>query len=88
MRFAVCTQFPTEVDVVARLRCYLHRNPINDVELEPLVEGVRRDDNWYCVPVLLKAGAPPAYQYYDMLIEIEEQFRQQEHLNVLLVPAN
>ncbi len=78
----------SEAEVLTRLRDYLTHHPIPGILLEPVPEGVRRDDNWYYVPILLKAGEPAAYQYYDLLIDIEEQFRQQEHLNVLLVPAN
>ncbi len=81
-------QMPSQAEVLSRLQSYLDQHPINGMVLEPLGEGMRRDDNCYYVPVLLKEGELPAYQYYDMLIEIEEQFRQQEHLNVLLVPAN
>lgn len=78
----------SEAEVLSRLRNYLAHHPIPGIRLEAVTEGMRRDDNWYYVPILLKEGEPPAYQYYDLLIEIEEQFRKQEHLNVLLVPAN
>lgn len=79
---------PSETEVLSRLRDYLTHHPIPGIRLEAVTEGVRRDDNWYYVPILLKEGEPAAYQFYDLLIEIEEQFRKQEHLNVLLVPAN
>lgn len=78
----------SETEVLSRLRDYLAHHPIPGIRLEAVTEGVRRDDNWYYVPILLKEGEPDAYQFYDLLIEIEEQFRKQEDLNVLLVPTN
>jgi hypothetical protein len=57
------------------------------VVLELMEDRIRREDNWFYVPVRLNTEEPRTYQYYDMLVEIEDEIAQQERLRVLLVPA-
>lgn len=79
---------PSEQEVVKRLQPYLQQFPLNGVVLVAVEPAVRREENWYYVPVQLNTDAPRTYQYYDHLTDIEDEFQQKEHLNVLLVPAN
>lgn len=76
---------PTEV--AARVRPHLQNNPIQGVVLEMMEERIRREDNWFYVPVRLNTEEPRTFEYYAMLVEIEDEIAQQERLRVLLVPA-
>lgn len=77
----------THQEVVARLRPYLQRHPIGNTVLEVIDGALRRDEDWWYVAVRLNAEEPRTYQYYDLLTDIEDEVAQQEHLKVLLVPA-
>ena len=74
-------------EIAARVRPHLQNNPIKSVVLELMEDRIRREDNWFYVPVRLNTEEPRTYQYYDMLVEIEDEIAQQERLRVLLVPA-
>ncbi len=59
-----------------------------DLRIEVLEAGVRPDgDGWY-VPVRTLVNLPKRYPYYEKLADIEEHLRQDENLDVLLVPAS
>ncbi len=77
----------TQQQIEARLRPYLQQYPLYDTVIE-IVEGAARlEDGWWCVPVRLNTNEPRTYQYYDTLVEIEDEIARQEHLRVMFVPA-
>ena len=48
---------------------------------------INREDNWWYVPVWMNTAKPRTFEYYDMLVEIEDEIARLERLRVLLVPA-
>lgn len=77
----------TGPEVAARVQPHLNNNPIQQTVLQVLEDKITREDNWFYVPVRLNTEKPRTFEYYDMLVEIEDEIAQQERLRVLLVPA-
>jgi hypothetical protein len=74
-------------DVPALVRRYLREHQPTNVRIE-LVEGeIRREQDWWYVPVRPAQGSPKTFEYYTLLSEIEGDLEEKEHLNVMLVPA-
>ncbi len=48
-------------DIAQRVRAYLQTHPINGITLDIVEQAVRRDDNWWYVPVRLNTDAPRTY---------------------------
>ena len=77
----------TQLEIEARIRPYLQQYPLYNTVIE-IVEGTAHlEDGWWYVPVRLNTDEPRTYQYYDTLVEIEDEIAQQERLRVMLVPA-
>ncbi len=74
-------------EIAARVRPHLQNNPIQGVILEIMEDRIRREDNWFYVPICLNTEEPRTFEYYAMLVEIEDEIAQQERLRVMLVPA-
>jgi len=69
------------------VRRYAEAEEPQELRIEVLDAGVRPDgDGWY-VPVRALVDLPKRYPYYEKLADIEEHLRQDENLDVLLVPA-
>ena len=69
------------------VRRYAEAEEPQELRIEVLEAGVRPDgDGWY-VPVRALVDLPKRYPYYEKLADIEEHLRQDENLDVLLVPA-
>lgn len=56
-------------------------------ELNVIEEAVRKDDDWWYVPVRISKPMPRTYEYYEILSEAEEKLADSENLNVMLVPT-
>jgi heat shock protein HspQ len=54
------------------------------IEVQP--EGVLQEDDWYHV-VVRSTQDVRTYDFYDVLAEAEAELQDQQHLNILLVPA-
>lgn len=79
-------QTPQQVE--ARLHPYLQRYPIYDTVVEIVEGAAHQEEGWWYIPVRLNTKVAHTYQYYDMLTDIEDEIKEQEHLKVLFVPAN
>ena len=75
-------------EIVGRVRPYLERNPIGETAPEILEEALHLEEGWWYIPIRLQAGKMRAYEYYDLLTDIEDEIKEREHLMVLFVPAN
>ena len=75
-------------EIVARVRPYLERSPIDNTVPEIIEDALHLEEDWWYVPVRLNTQVAHTYQYYDMLTDIEDEIKEQEHLKVLFVPAN
>ncbi len=75
-------------EVVARVRPYLERNPIDNSVPEILEDALHLEEDWWYVPIRILPGATRTYDYYDLLSGVEDEIKEQEHLKVMFVPAN
>ena len=74
-------------DILRLARQYLlPHQPVN-YRLEVLDDGLREEDEWWYVLVRPDRDDVRAYDYYSRLAEAEISLRDEENLNVLLVPA-
>ena len=75
-------------EIVTRVRHYLERNRIGETAPEILEDALHLEEGWWYIPIRLQAGKMRAYEYYDLLTDIEDEIKEREHLLVLFVPAN
>ena len=69
------------------VRKYLRERQFSGMTLEVLDKAVRQDGEWWFVPVRPTEQLPKTYYYYDELASLEEEMRDKEHVEVLLVPS-
>ncbi len=55
--------------------------------IEVLEQDIRKDGEWWYVPVRPDHQLPKTYRYYEELTDIENQLRENEQIDVLLVPS-
>lgn len=72
------------LDLVTR---YAHSEPKAGFDLVVHEEGARQEDDWWYVVVKPDRPGVRSYDYSDTLTRIEEKLREQEHVNVLLIPS-
>jgi hypothetical protein len=77
-----------EAKIADLVRQYLN-DRFNDRfgSIEVLDRGIRQEDHLWHVPIRLNDQTKKTYQYYGDLTELEDELRENEHLEVLLVPA-
>lgn len=69
------------------VRRYAESEEPRDLRIEVLEQDVRSDGDWWYVPVRALADLPKRFPYYEKLADIEEHLRDNEKVDVLLVPA-
>ena len=69
--------------VQKRLR---HRHP-DGANLEVLPQGVRREQDWWYIPVRPDKEPARDWEYFEALAEVETEMLTQENILVLMVPA-
>ena len=77
-----------DTEVAELVQLHLKRLDTHGLQLEVLAQAVRREDDWWYVPVRSNSALPRTYEYYDILAEVEEEITETEHLEVLLVPSD
>lgn len=75
-------------EIVVRVRPYLEHNPIGNTAPEIIEDALHLEEDWWYIPIRLQAGKMRAYEYYDLLTDVEDEIKEREHLKVLFVPAN
>lgn len=75
-------------DIVRRVRPYLERVLIQTTPPEIVQNALHLEEGWWYIPIRLPAVEIPAYQYYDLLTDAEDEIKAQEHLMVLFVPSD
>jgi hypothetical protein len=73
--------------IVELVRKYLKGHQPTDNPIEVLEQSVRSDGDWWYVPVRPNHEIPKTYEYYVALAEVETELKQNEKIDVLLVPA-
>ena len=76
-----------EQAVVEAVRRHIQNRHPGGITVEVLTDGVRRDQDWWYVPVRPSAKPPQRYEYYETLAAVENELQETEHLTVLLVPT-
>lgn len=74
-------------DVVQRVNHYLKSHQFDGLTVKIVEGAVREDDDWWYVPVRPSSQGAITYQYYGVLTDIEGELKQNDHLDVLLVPS-
>jgi len=72
------------VDLVNR---YLRDRHPEGLDLLALTDGVRREAEWWYIPVKPSAIPQRSFPYYEALADVEEELEQKEKLDVVLVPT-
>ncbi len=55
--------------------------------IEVLEQDIRKDGDWWYVPVRPNHQLPKTYRYYEELTNTENELREKEQVDVLLVPS-
>jgi hypothetical protein len=74
-------------EITELMRNYLRERDFSGMTLEVVEKGVRQDGDWWLVPVRPKEYLPKTYYYYDQLVNLEDELREKENVEVLLVPS-
>jgi uncharacterized protein (DUF433 family) len=79
---------PTDRARIAELvREQLARQDLDGITIEVQPDRVRRQDEYWYVPVLPSRQPPKMYAYYEVLAEVEATIEENEELQVFLVPV-
>ena len=74
-----------EIADLVREQLMLHAS--DSLRIEVLETGVRKDGEWWHVPVRPTIDSPRNYEFYDTLSLVEGELTDDKHLSVLLIPA-
>ena len=74
-------------DVVQRVDHYLKTHHFEGLTVEIVERSVKEDDGWWYVPIRPSSQGAITYNYYGVLADIEGELKENEHLDVLLVPS-
>jgi hypothetical protein len=76
----------TKAQVLALVRNQLKRAELGDIRFDVVPDEIwRRNGHWY-LSVLPSARPPSAFQYYEVLGDVETELSEKHHLDVWLVP--
>ena len=56
-------------------------------DVEMIEDRIRRENDWWYVPVRRKRAFARTFEYYDVLANLEERIEEEQDLNILLVPT-
>lgn len=76
-----------EHSVAEAVRKYVKAYHPGGSTLEVLEQGVRKEEDWWQVPIQPDVEPVKRYEYYEALAEIEGELEEKENLTVLLVPV-
>lgn len=74
-------------EIVDLVRKYLKDCHPAGVTIDALDEGIMRDGDWWYISVRPDHQFARTYEYYEALTQIENEIKQKEHLDVMLIPA-
>ena len=76
----------TEEQVIELVREQLRKHHPGGVTLEVVPEGIRRQAEYWYIPVLPSEQPPRMYEYYEVLAEVESTLEENEQLQIWLMP--
>lgn len=74
-------------EIIQRVNHYLEPHQSPEMTIEIVERLVRSDDDWWYVPIRPTTPNPITYNYFGVLTDIEGELKQNDHLDVLLVPS-
>ena len=74
-------------DIIQRVNRYLGPHQTAEMTIEIVEKSVHADGGWWYVPVRPTTDKPITYSYFGVLTDIEGELKQNDHLDVLLVPS-
>lgn len=79
---------PEEKRVLDAVRKHIHGRTPGGATLDVLEKGIRKDQEWWYVPILPSVQPKKRYEYYETLAEVEHELQKEENITVLFVPAS
>jgi hypothetical protein len=73
--------------VVEMVKAHVDRHQPAAFRLTVLTEGARQDEGWWYIVVRPDRSGVRSYDYSEALSLVEEEIRDEENVNVLLVPS-
>ena len=77
----------SEQQIGQLVRSYLQSHQPAGNTIEVLEQDIRKDGDWWYVPVRPDHQLPKTSSYYEELTNIENELRENEQGDVLLVPS-
>ena len=74
--------------VVELVRQRLKAQRTDGITIDVVADGIRRDGDWWYVPVRPDREPQRTYQYYEWLLEVEDDVKSEAGIDVLLVPSS
>lgn len=71
-------------DLVTR---HLPANGFDFLPLNVVEDEMRKDGDWWFVPVRPAVKPQRPFQFYEVLADLDEALEQEDHLDVILVPV-
>lgn len=73
--------------IIELVREHLRHQPPDDFSIEVLEDQIRKDNDWWYVPVRPSRRLDRISHYYEVLAAVEEDIDAETGENVLLVPT-
>jgi hypothetical protein len=77
----------TEEQLVALVRAELQKHRPGGAALDIGPGPIRRQEEYWYVPVMPSVEPPKTFEYYEALAEVEGALEEREQIHVLLVPT-
>lgn len=72
------------VAVADVVRPYLEHHSVNGITFDVVPDKIRKIDNWWRVPIRPSQWPERVFPLYEVLAEIEDELRDNNHLDILL----
>ena len=74
-------------EIIQQVNHYLQPHQSDKMTIEIVEKAVRMDGDWWYVPIRSTSPEPITYTYFGVLTDIEGELKENDHLDVLLVPS-
>ncbi|MCA9446731.1 MAG: hypothetical protein KC931_06425 [Candidatus Omnitrophica bacterium] len=74
--------------VIDTVRNRLPKEGLDVLPLRVIEEGVRKEGEWWIVPIQASRVPNPRYPYYEALAELEGNLEEEDHMDVVIVPVD
>ena len=77
----------TNQQILETVRRHVRERKVAGASLEVLDQPLKREGDWWYVPIRPTQEFPRDHEYYEELLRIEEEIKRDEQLDILLIPA-